>query len=154
MDLDSLNAVSRSIYDDLDSQRMDLDSLSSVSRSIYDDLDSQRMDLDSLSSVSRSIYDDLDSQRMDLDSLNAVSRSIYDDLDSQRMDLDSQQAEQNFLDFKIDLFPYVQDQRLAIGIRQPIPKARSVTFNTGGAWRRLNSVLVIRLITRLTVSTS
>ena len=28
-----------------------------------------------------------------------------------------------------------------MGIRQPVPNARPRTFNTGGAWRRLNSAL-------------
>src|SRR5207253_2741164 len=42
----------------------------------------------------------------------------------------------------------------AIGIRQPVPNARSVTFNTGAACLRLNSACRTRRSTRVTVSGS
>ena len=42
----------------------------------------------------------------------------------------------------------------AIGIRQPVPKARSVIFSPGGACRRLNSARRTNRTTCLTVSRS
>jgi hypothetical protein len=42
----------------------------------------------------------------------------------------------------------------AIGIRHPVPKARSVIFNPGGACLRLNSAREINFITLLTTAES
>ena len=39
----------------------------------------------------------------------------------------------------------VYDRIEAIGIRQPVPKARSVILMPGGAWRRLNSARLTSL---------